>query len=690
MREAVFGCCLVLACAGEPTDEVGRSVGALTPVSWTDVVGVAASGNDLSKTAPETTFNAGAVSVQALPADGYVEFSSAEATTDKLAGLSMGNGGQGYKDIDFAIRLNASGRASVYEGGVNRGGIGPYAAGDVFRVQAEAGVVTYWRNGNLRYTSALAPSFPLLVDTSLRTPGATITDVALEPIDFWTTTVNVAVDGNDITKTAPEDQYNAGAISLGSIASGDGFVEFRVADNTSWKAAGFGYGNSNNSRNDIEFAISLTDTGGITVYESGTARGGFGPYTADDVFRVQVSGGVVSYLKNRVPFYTSSIAPTYPVVLDTALRTPGTSILDAKLVAGYVTDDCAPQADALLPSGSPISFGWDLDAARDVMVASAPYASPPADYVYRNTQDGWSLEQTLVGTDGLTQGYEVATDGVTIAAVVMEGFVGHVRIYRHDGDQWTEDGLLDACDTWAGFRAIAVQGDVLAAGEAYADNGGRVHVFRRIGGVWTLEGILTREGIAFNDVFGFKVAVGGSRIFATARHVDSNGVIDVFRYNAALPDPVQPPSCSFIDPGKWRQTTEIAALPDPHDFHGEIDTNLDGTRLLVGDHRDDAHLFALKSGTWSQSALLIPYPADEVGDSVALGGPGPKGDSVAVIGQQSAHVYAELDSGWSQIGRTDGRGTVAATADTVFLGVESNLFAVDVQVHPLDPICLQE
>jgi hypothetical protein len=678
MRQAAFVLCLVFGCAGEPADEVGRAAGALTPVSWTDLIGVSSAGNDLTKSAPETSFNAGAVSVQTLPADGYVEFSSAEATTDKLAGLSVGNGGAGYQDIDFAIRLNGSGRASVYEGGVNRGGIGPYAAGDVFRVQAEDGVVTYWRNGKLKYTSAVAPSFPLLVDTSLRTPGATITDVALEPIDFWTAAVNVAVDGRDITKTAPEDQYNAGAISLGIIASGDGFVEFRVADNTSWKAAGLGNGNSNNSRNDIEFAIALTDTGGITVYESGVSRGGFGPYTVGDEFRVEVAGGLVRYLKNRIPFYTSALAPTYPLLLDTAIRTPGASILDARLVAGYLTDDCAPLVQNL-PGGA------SMDAAGDLMVVGNPAAMPSSVGVYRETAGTWALEDTLASPDALAQGGRVSTDGHTIAALAFDGQIGHVRLYRHDGAQWIDEGVVDGCDTTYGLRSLAVQGDVLVAGEPYATNGGRVFVFRRNAGVWTLDGILTRPGTVFNDLVGFQVTVGGSRVFASARHIDGNGVVDVFRYNPAAPDPSQPPSCSFIDPGKWRLTTELASPPDPHDYWGQMDANLDGTRLLIGDHRDDAHLFELSGGVWSQIALLTPYPPEFTGDYVALGGPGPKGDSVAVLGDNAGYIYAELEGGWTQIDYVpmdSVNSIVAAAADSVFLR--------SAEVYRLDPVCLQE
>ena len=54
-------------------------------------------------------WNAGAVSVETLTGDGYVELTVGETGTGKAAGLSSGDGGQSYTDIDFALRLTASG-----------------------------------------------------------------------------------------------------------------------------------------------------------------------------------------------------------------------------------------------------------------------------------------------------------------------------------------------------------------------------------------------------------------------------------------------------------------------------------------------------------------------------------------------------------------------------------------------------
>ena len=58
----------------------------------------------------------------------------------------------------------------------------------------------------LFYTSAGAPSYPLLVDTALYSPSATITDVVLSgdlgEAVTWTATAGVSASSGPLTKTA--------------------------------------------------------------------------------------------------------------------------------------------------------------------------------------------------------------------------------------------------------------------------------------------------------------------------------------------------------------------------------------------------------------------------------------------------------------------------------------------------------
>jgi subtilisin family serine protease len=155
-------------------------------VVWTSLVGASASGNNLTKTAATSAWDAGAVSTRALgPEDGYVELTASQPTTYRMIGLSNGNTNASDTDIDFALYLYGDGTIRIKEGGVSRfvsgsnPTFGTYVTGDHLRVAVEGGVVKYRKNGTLLYTSALVPVSPLLVDTSLWSPGATLNGVVI-------------------------------------------------------------------------------------------------------------------------------------------------------------------------------------------------------------------------------------------------------------------------------------------------------------------------------------------------------------------------------------------------------------------------------------------------------------------------------------------------------------------------------
>lgn len=153
-------------------------------VIWTDLVNATVSGDVLQKTAINDWDPSGAVSEQELTAgDGYVEFTVGEADTLWMGGLSHGNDDTSYTDIDFGFRFNGAGTfatADVLENGIyQNGGDTAYAAGDVFRVAVVGGRVQYSRNGLLLRESASVPQYPLLLDVSLNTVGATVHNAVL-------------------------------------------------------------------------------------------------------------------------------------------------------------------------------------------------------------------------------------------------------------------------------------------------------------------------------------------------------------------------------------------------------------------------------------------------------------------------------------------------------------------------------
>jgi hypothetical protein len=292
----------------------------------------------VTKTSSSTLWDAGAASVETISGDGYVELTTGEATTAKMVGLSVGDGGQAWQDIDFAIHLKETGRVGVYEAGVLRGGnFTDYSAGDVFRVEVKAGVVSYAKNGAVFYTSAAPAGSPLRVDTSLKTPGATISDVQLVSTAIsWQNLVGASGAGNDLTKTASTSLWNAGASSVETL-DGAGSIEFTTGESTTAKMVGLGNGDDSQHYADIEYAVWLKANGSFGVYEGGVVRDAtLGTYAAGDVFRISVTdGGQVFYnVNDGPPFYISAVPATFPLRVDTSLYTPGATVQDARIVAG--------------------------------------------------------------------------------------------------------------------------------------------------------------------------------------------------------------------------------------------------------------------------------------------------------------------------------------------------------------------
>jgi hypothetical protein len=154
-------------------------------VEWTNVWGVlitGAVGNSLSKSAGTTGWNAGAIADKWIATgSGYVEYTATETNTWRVCGFSNSDANQSYQEIKFGWLLSNLGKAYALESGINAGElVSAYSSGDVFRVSVDAGMITYLWNGIPLRTTAMAPAtYPLYVDTSLYTVGATITNVVI-------------------------------------------------------------------------------------------------------------------------------------------------------------------------------------------------------------------------------------------------------------------------------------------------------------------------------------------------------------------------------------------------------------------------------------------------------------------------------------------------------------------------------
>jgi hypothetical protein len=370
-----LGAMLLLAagCApGRATREpLGASQAALTGVTWTDVVGASASGNNLTKTAG-AGWNAGAASNETLTADGNAQFTTAEATTDKVVGLAHADPAQNQFAIDFAFYLSSGGDVDVYEHGTYAGYFGSYAAGDTFRIQVAGSQVTYLKNGSLLYTSTKTPTFPLLVGAALFTTGTTVDNVTLTAATaYWQDAVGVSTSGPSLTKTGTTG-WNAGAASLATLA-GDGYATFTTAEANTDKMAGLSHTDPAQNQFAIDFGFYLSSGGDVDVYEDGTYAGYFGTYAAGDTFQIQVAGSKVAYLKNATLLHTSTKAPTSPLLFGAALFTTGATVNNV-VISPFWQDavGVTTTGPSMTKTGT---AGWNAGAASTQTIAGDGYAT---------------------------------------------------------------------------------------------------------------------------------------------------------------------------------------------------------------------------------------------------------------------------------------------------------------------------
>ena len=130
----------------------------------------------------------------------------------------------------------------------------------------------------------------------------------------------------------------AAAASQRSIASGNLAFEFSTHGPTGGVLGRVGLANEQSglNQNAIDFAVQLASNGVFQIIENGAIVSATmtQTYAAGTVFRIEVSGTTVRYLRGGTLVYTSSAAPTYPLYAVVALNSPTATIHSATLAAG--------------------------------------------------------------------------------------------------------------------------------------------------------------------------------------------------------------------------------------------------------------------------------------------------------------------------------------------------------------------
>lgn len=389
---------------------------------WKDFVQVSQAGNKLVKNSTSESWSAGAASTQLLGAgvDGWLEFTVAETTTNRMLGLSASNPDVNYSSINYALYQNGA-TFSIYENGVYKGSIsGGVKTGDILRVERTGSTIVYKRNGTVVQTSLTPSNSALLADLSIYSAGGTAVNIRSS---FSTTTktttrrfeydhagrllktwhqvgnslnwknqvgVTTSAGNTTVSKVATTYAYDAGASTDIVIdANKDGWVECKVG--TPNPFIGLSSTDPDTGYTSIDYAIYFEAGNQLNVYEKGVYKGRPTTFATSDVFRIERINGIVYYKKNGIIFYTSATPSAAALLVDMSFYYPGGSVNSIAV---------SPQPEILLALNEYNELGQLVDKKLHSTVSTGANAKQSVDYRYNIR--GWltSMNDASLATTG--------------------------------------------------------------------------------------------------------------------------------------------------------------------------------------------------------------------------------------------------------------------------------------------------
>gem|GEM_PF-867707 len=157
----------------------------ISGLTFTKSTGITISNNNLSKPSGPADWNTGISSIETLSNGQYVECTIGANTVGNISCFMLGLSktytyvNSKYTNINFALYVNDSPRQiCIWENGVSITNIaGTWATGDTVRIAIENGIVNYYHNGLLIYTSLKVPTLPLVLDSTICNLGSVMQNV---------------------------------------------------------------------------------------------------------------------------------------------------------------------------------------------------------------------------------------------------------------------------------------------------------------------------------------------------------------------------------------------------------------------------------------------------------------------------------------------------------------------------------
>lgn len=174
----------------------------------------AVNSNTILKNASISAWDAGATSTDTLQSgNGSVQVTADTTNYGRIFGLNNNETSVSKSDVAYGLQLESNGLLYIYENSSWKATLSAYTVGDVLKVAVENGIVKYYQNNTLLYTSKTAPTYPLFADASIRDKGGKLVNAIFctgsicQPVT-WTNMVNISTFTNhfNLLRTI-EDMY---------------------------------------------------------------------------------------------------------------------------------------------------------------------------------------------------------------------------------------------------------------------------------------------------------------------------------------------------------------------------------------------------------------------------------------------------------------------------------------------------
>lgn len=346
-----------------------------------------------TKVIPNDGWNAGARTIAYLMADGLVEFEVGQAV-GIVCGLNDVDNDAGYLEIDHAFLIE-SGRATVIEGGVKKGGYTSYSPSATFSISRVNGVVYYYVAGSLLYTSLIPSTGAVFVDCSLYAANDSILDMRFtDHLSGSISLSNLSAFGTDLT-----DDYGLIVLSGLTVANEDIPDPIRLSPLAALGSDGnFGhislspltllndvlvpesdYGYLTLSPLQLQEAADVVGEGTVSFLPMncfGTDADGIGFAELEPLY-IDSATYIDNVFLIDIPYFTgyglyNDAILTIPAPILTAEATSHTSGVALTIPAPTLTTRCGAVARNTLPAPALVSTGTVQNLARAVLELPAP------------------------------------------------------------------------------------------------------------------------------------------------------------------------------------------------------------------------------------------------------------------------------------------------------------------------------